>query len=290
MLNPEIYEIKKTVISIMEKKIEVSPDKLLVIANQVVSLLEKNKLRVCAPAGANENCGSVEMRGDLRNWQVFSWVKFAILLAFRSRNSKELKSGDISYFDKFTVQEINSEKGIRAVPGAVLREGSYIEKGCILMPSFVNTGAWVGAGSMVDTWATVGSCAQVGKNVHLAGGVGIGGVLEPASARPVMIGDEAFIGSRAIVVEGAVVSHHAILGANVCLTASVPIYDLTIPAKTEYRGYIPPYAIVAPGTREKEFPGGKVQLACAYIIGYRSLETESKVSLNNALRESGIAV
>jgi 2,3,4,5-tetrahydropyridine-2,6-dicarboxylate N-succinyltransferase len=284
MLDIQLVNLKETIVSYMEKKIEMAPQKVLELSQIAIEALQEGRLRVCSPISTLENCGSVNMDDDLSTWQVHSWVKFAILMAFRSRSSSTISSGDIRYYDKFQLQNSNAQKNVRTVPGAVLREG------CILMPSFVNTGAWVGSGTMVDTWATVGSCAQIGKNVHLAGGVGIGGVLEPAGARPVLVGDEAFLGSRAIVVEGAIVSHHAILAANVCITASTPIYDVTTPDKKEYRGFVPPYAIVAPGTREKQFPGGKVSLACSYIIGYRSQKTESKVSLNDALRESGISV
>jgi 2,3,4,5-tetrahydropyridine-2-carboxylate N-succinyltransferase len=227
------------------------------------------------------------MGGDLKNWVTHGWVKQAILMAFRMRTSEFQPP---FYYDKLSVFPNREDTTVRRVPGSFLREGAFAAGGTILMPSFVNIGAWVGPGTMVDTWATVGSCAQIGQGVHLSGGVGIGGVLEPVMARPVMIGDGAFIGSRAIVVEGCIVERGAILGANVCLTSSTPIYDMTQENPVEYRGFVPERAIVAPGTRPKTLPGGTVQLQCAYIIGYRSESTDLKVSLNDALRETGIAI
>jgi 2,3,4,5-tetrahydropyridine-2-carboxylate N-succinyltransferase len=275
---------------------------------QVLRHIEKGDLRVVSPKGQGPNCRNVPMTGDLREWEVHTWVKQAILLAMRFRTAQTLgstfnqdmsalqtaegrvHSGGMLFHDKFDSRRDLAEMKVRVVPPGVIREGAYAAPGVIVMPSFVNIGAWVGEGSMVDTWATVGSCAQVGINVHIAGGVGLGGVLEPANARPVLIGDNAFLGSRAIVVEGAVVSAGAVLGANVCITASTPIYDVTTAAKTEYRGFVPANAVVAPGTRAKLFPGGEVQLQCAYIIAYRSEQTDVKVSLNAVLRETGISV
>lgn len=276
---------------------------------KVLRALELGLLRAASPPGTGPNCGVIKMEGDMREWTVHVWVKQAILLAMRWRVSQEcgvvssaanaLKSdtsqgrihnGPLHYFDKFDCRSDLNTVGVRVVPPAVVREGAHVAAGCILMPSYVNIGAYVNAGTMVDTWATVGSCAQIGQNVHLAGGVGIGGVLEPAGARPVLIGDNAFIGSRAIVVEGVCVGNGAVIGANVCLTATTPLYDVTLPEKTEYRGYVPPLAVVAPGTRPKMFPGGEVQLQCAYIIGWRKPSTDAKVSLNEVLRETGISV
>jgi 2,3,4,5-tetrahydropyridine-2-carboxylate N-succinyltransferase len=205
-------------------------------------------------------------------------------------NQGRVHGGELVFFDKFDVRSDLGEHGVRVVPPGVVREGAHVARGSILMPGFVNVGAYVGSGSMVDTWATVGSCAQVGRNVHLAGGVGIGGVLEPAGARPVMIGDNAFIGSRAIVVEGAVVGAGAVIGANTCITASTPIFDVTTAQRMEHRGYVPAGAVVAPGTRPKSFPGGEVQLQCAYIIAWRSEKTDAKVSLTDVLRETGLSV
>lgn len=268
----------------------------------VLRYLESGTLRVAAPKGAGPNCGAVTMDGDLKEWEAHTWVKQAVLLALRMRQAMPVgpslpalqsqgrsQSGQL-YFDKLDVRCDHAEAQVRVVPPGTIREGAHVAPGCIVMPGYVNIGAYVNGGSMVDTWATVGSCAQIGKNVHLAGGVGIGGVLEPPNATPVMIGDHAFIGSRAIIVEGAIVESYAVLGANVCITASTPIYDVTTPEKKEYRGYVPKGAVVAPGTRAKQFPGGEVQLQCAYIIAYRSPSTDQKVALNQILRETGIAV
>lgn len=268
----------------------------------VLRYLEAGTLRVASPKGAGPNCGAVAMNGNLKDWEAHSWVKQAVLLTLRMRQAQPIgptlsalmtqgrsQSGHL-YFDKLDVRCDHAEAGVRVVPPGTIREGAHVASGCIVMPGYVNVGAYVSAGSMVDTWATVGSCAQIGKNVHLAGGVGIGGVLEPPNATPVIIGDEAFIGSRAIVVEGAIVESYAVLGANVCITASTPIYDVTTTEKKEYRGYVPKGAVVAPGTRAKQFPGGEVQLQCAYIIAYRSASTDQKVALNQILRETGLSV
>ncbi len=266
--------------------------------------LERGMLRVASPKNTLANCGNVPMDGDLREWIVHSWVKEAILLAMKTRvalsyvckldgpkhSLKRLHDAHFGYHDKFDVQTNLGVNGVRSIPGSLIREGAFVDKGSIIMPSFINIGAWVGKNTMIDTWATAGSCAQIGESVHAAGGVGIGGVLEPAHATPVLIGDHAFLGSRAVVVEGAIVSSHAVLGANVCLTSSSPIYDVTTSEKTEYRGYVPPRAVVVPGTREKIFPGGTVQLQCAYIIAYRNENTDTKVSLNQVLRETGIVI
>lgn len=273
----------------------------------VLQQLEKGTLRVCSPAGMGPDCGSQPMDESLNSWVTHSWVKEAILLAMaiRSVHTVHFQSstptppdapiqrrhmGQWGYADKFDLRQDLGQAGVRVVPPGAVREGAYLEPGCIVMPGYVNIGAWVGKGSMVDTWATVGSCAQIGSLVHLAGGVGIGGVLEPAGARPVLIGDEAFIGSRVIVVEGAIVGARAVLGAGCIVTASTPIIDVTQKEPKEYRGFVPPGAVVAPGTRPKEFPGGTVSLQCAYIIGYRSSQTDAKVSLNQVLRETGIAL
>lgn len=273
---------------------------------QCLRYLENGTLRVTSPKGEGPNCGEVEMR-ELSEWEVHSWVKQAILLAMKIRTVESFKwelsgslqntttqdrihAGILGYHDKLDVRKDLSQFGVRSVYGSIVREGAYVSKGAILMPSFVNIGAWIGLGTMIDTWATAGSCAQVGKNVHVAGGVGIGGVLEPENARPVLIGDNAFLGSRVIVVEGTIVSEGAILAANVSLTSSTPIYDVTSSEKKEYRGYVPANAVVVAGTRVKSFPGGDVPIQCAYIIAYRSGKSDSKVSLNNILRETGIPI
>src|SRR3989338_6085558 len=200
--------------------------------DQILRYLEDGTLRVSSPENQNANCGSVPMQNDLEHWITHTWVKQAILLAMRMKIAQSREYSDsIRYFDKFDIQTMNEKNSARSVYGSIVREGCFISPGVILMPSFVNIGAWVGANTMMDTWATAGSCAQIGKNVHVAGGVGIGGVLEPANARPVLIGDNAFLGSRAIIVEGTIVGPGAVLGANVCLTASTPIYDVTTAEK-----------------------------------------------------------
>lgn len=222
-------------------------------------------------------------------WVVDEEAKAAILEYFRIRRMEPLEVGPFEYHDKIPLKRGHAEAGVRVVPPATIRYGAYVSPGAIVMPSYVNIGAWVGPGTMVDTWATVGSCAQIGANVHLAGGVGIGGVLEPVGARPVIVEDNAFVGSRAIVVEGVVVGEGAVIAPNVSLTASVPIIDVTGPEPVEHRGVVPPYSVVVPGTRPKEFPAGTYQLSCALIVGRRSESTDEKVSLNDALREYGIA-
>jgi len=261
------------------------------VVESLLRCLETGSLRVTSPANLPVTCGHVPMH-DLQTWQTHAWIKQGILLAMRLRASKTRRySEKISYCDKFDVQTEQLEKNaVRNVYGSIVREGAYVAQGAILMPSFVNLGAWVGEGTMVDTWATVGSCAQVGKNVHIAGGVGIGGVLEPAHARPVLIGDNAFLGSRCIIVEGTIVNEGAILGANVCLTASTPLYDVTQTEKKEYRGVVPANAVVVPGTRTKEFPGGEIAIQCAYIIAYRNPLVDAKVGLNEVLRTTGLVV
>ena len=223
-------------------------------------------------------------------WHVNEWSKKAILLSFRTRGMQTTEVGPYEYHDKMPLKTGWAEKGVRVVPPATARQGAYIAPGVVLMPSYVNVGAWVGSGTMVDTWATVGSCAQIGEDVHLSGGVGIGGVLEPLQASPVVVEDGAFLGSRAIVVEGVRVGAEAVLGANVVLTASTPIIDLRGKKKVELRGEVPPRAVVVPGTRRKRFAAGKAHLPCAYIIGERTSSTDRKTSLNDALREHAVAV
>ncbi|MGZ4389765.1 MAG: 2,3,4,5-tetrahydropyridine-2,6-dicarboxylate N-succinyltransferase [Gaiellaceae bacterium] len=227
-----------------------------------------------------------EKRGG--EWVVDQEAKQAILEYFRLRQMEAIEVGPFEYHDKIPLKTGYAERGVRVVPPATIRYGAYVSPGAIVMPSYVNIGAWVGPGTMVDTWATVGSCAQIGANVHLAGGVGIGGVLEPVGARPVVLEDNAFIGSRAIVVEGVIVGEGAVVAPNVSLTASVPIIDVTGPEPVEHRGFVPPWSVVLPGTRPKEFPAGTYHLSCALIVGRRSAATEEKVSLNDALREYGI--
>jgi 2,3,4,5-tetrahydropyridine-2-carboxylate N-succinyltransferase len=220
---------------------------------------------------------------------VNEWVKKAILLYFQLRRTETIEVGPIEYRDKIPLKHGLEATGARVVPPAVARYGSFLSRGVIQMPSYVNIGAWVGPDSMVDTWATVGSCAQIGARVHLAGGVGIGGVLEPVNARPVIIEDDCFIGSRAIVTEGVIVRERAVLGANVVLTASTPVVDVTGPEPVEHRGQVPSGAVVVPGTRVKRFPAGEFGLATGLIVGWRSGKQDRRLSLNDALREHGVA-
>ncbi|MFL5917573.1 MAG: 2,3,4,5-tetrahydropyridine-2,6-dicarboxylate N-succinyltransferase [Gaiellaceae bacterium] len=231
-------------------------------------------------------------RGELRvaekidgEWQVNEDAKSAILDYFRIRKLEPIEVGPYEYLDKIPLKRNYAALGVRVVPPATARYGAYLSRGVVMMPSYVNIGAWVGPNTMVDTWATVGSCAQIGADVHLAGGVGVGGVLEPVQARPVIVEDGAFIGSRCILTEGVRIGAGAVLGPNVSLTASVPIIDVTVSEPVEHRGSVPPRAIVVPGTRPKDFPAGTYHLACALIIGWRDASTDLKVSLNQALRE-----
>jgi 2,3,4,5-tetrahydropyridine-2,6-dicarboxylate N-succinyltransferase len=223
-----------------------------------------------------------KVEGD---WVVNAWVKEAILLYFRLRSMETFEIGPYEYHDKIPLKTGLAEQGIRVVPPGTVRYGAFCEPGVIVMPGYVNIGAYVGSGTMVDTWATVGSCAQIGRDVHLSGGVGIGGVLEPPGARPVIIEDGAFVGSRSIVVEGTIVREKAVLGANTVLTASTPIIDVTGPEPVEFRGEVPAGAVVVPGTRPKEFPSGTYDLTCALIIGRRTPATDEKTALNDFLRE-----
>jgi len=247
---------------------------------EVIELLDTGKLRVAEPVGPEASGG----------WQVNEWVKKAVVMYFPIQKMETWESGIFEYHDKMLLKRGYAEKGIRVVPNAVARYGAYISSGVILMPSYVNIGAYVDEGTMVDTWATVGSCAQIGKNVHLSGGVGIGGVLEPLQAAPVIIEDGAFIGSRCIVVEGVHVGKEAVLGANVCLTASTKIIDVTGETPIEMKGFVPARSVVIPGSYTKTFPAGDFQVPCALIIGTRKPSTDLKTSLNNALREYDVAV
>ncbi len=223
-------------------------------------------------------------------WTVHAWVKQAILLYFAVRGMERIEVGPFEFHDKIPLKRGLPEAGVRVVPPGVARYGSFLERGVILMPGYVNLGAWVGEGTMVDTWATVGSCAQIGRDVHLSGGVGIGGVLEPPTARPVIIEDGCFIGSRAIVVEGVHVGREAVLGANVVLTSSTPIVDVTGEVPVEHRGRVPARSVVIPGSRPKRFPAGEFHVPCALIIGQRHAGTDRKTSLNTALRDFAVSV
>jgi 2,3,4,5-tetrahydropyridine-2,6-dicarboxylate N-succinyltransferase len=235
-------------------------------------------------------------RGEVRvaekrdgDWTVNEWAKKAILLYFRLRKVEPMEVGGLHFLDKIPVKDDYAERGVRVVPPGVARYGSFLSEGVVLMPGFVNVGAWVGPRTMVDTWATVGSCAQIGADVHLSGGVGIGGVLEPPQARPVIVEDGAFVGSRAILVEGVVVGERAVIAPNVVLSASIPIIDVTGSTPVEHRGFVPPGSVVLPGTRPKDFPAGRFDLPCALIVGERSASTDLKTSLNDVLREFEIA-
>jgi 2,3,4,5-tetrahydropyridine-2,6-dicarboxylate N-succinyltransferase len=228
-----------------------------------------------------------EPDGD--GWVVNEWVKKAILLYFRLRKVEPMEVGGLHFLDKIPVKSDYASRGVRVVPPGVARYGSFLSEGVVLMPGFVNIGAWVGPRTMVDTWATVGSCAQIGADVHLSGGVGIGGVLEPPQARPVIVEDGAFVGSRAVVVEGVVIGEGAVIAPNVVLSASIPVIDVTGAEPVEHRGYVPPRSVVLPGTRPKDYPAGTFDLPCALIVGTRSESTDLKTSLNDVLREFEIA-
>lgn len=244
--------------------------------NQVIAEIDSGKLRPAEPSADG--------------WIVNEWVKKAVVMYFPIRNMETIEVGPFEFHDKMALKTGYADKGVRVVPHAIARYGSYIAPGVIMMPSYINIGAYVDSGTMVDTWATVGSCAQIGKNVHLSGGVGIGGVLEPLQAAPVIIEDNAFIGSRCIVVEGVKVEEEAVLGANVVLTKSTKIIDVSGSEPIEYRGVVPARSVVIPGTLTKTFPAGDYQVPCALIIGKRKESTDKKTSLNSALREHDVAV
>jgi len=243
---------------------------------EVVDQLDKGKLRVADPQSDG--------------WKVNEWIKKAVILYFPIQQMETIEVGPFEFHDKIALKKNYKALGVRVVPHAIARYGSFVSKGVILMPSYVNIGAYVDEGTMVDTWATVGSCAQIGKNVHLSGGVGIGGVLEPVQAAPVIVEDNAFIGSRCIIVEGVRIGSEAVLGANVVLTASSKIIDVTGPTPVEYKSYVPPRSVVIPGTIPKKFPSGEFQVPCALIIGQRKESTDKKTSLNDALRDNQISV
>ena len=243
---------------------------------EVVKELDLGKIRVAEPIEGG--------------WKVNEWVKKAVVMYFPIQKMETIEVGPFEFHDKIPLKKNYAEKGVRVVPHAVAREGAFIAPGAILMPSYVNIGAYVDSGTMVDTWATVGSCAQIGKNVHLSGGVGIGGVLEPLQAAPVIIEDDCFIGSRCIVVEGVHVEKEAVLGANVVLTGSTKIIDVTGETPIEMKGRVPARSVVIPGSYTKKFPAGEFQVPCALIIGKRKESTDKKTSLNNALRENNVSV
>jgi 2,3,4,5-tetrahydropyridine-2,6-dicarboxylate N-succinyltransferase len=253
---------------------EAEPD--VEAVEETVRLLDVGEVRVAEPDG--------------EGWRVNAWVKEAVLLFFRVRGLATVEVGPFEYHDRLPLKRGYEEAGVRVVPPATARYGSFLSRGAVMMPSYVNIGAWVGPGTMVDTWATVGSCAQIGANVHLSGGVGIGGVLEPPQAAPVIVEDGAFVGSRCVIVEGVRVGREAVIGTGVVLTASTPVIDVTGSAPQEHRGEVPARAIVIPGSRVKDFPAGSYGLPCGLIIGYRTAGTDDKVRLNDLLREHGVAM
>ena len=245
---------------------------------EVVRLVDLGQLRTAEPIDPEKSL-----------WQVNEWVKKAIILYFPIQPMRKMEGGEIEWYDKMELKHGYDELGVRVVPSAVARYGAYIAPGAILMPSYVNIGAYVDTGTMVDTWATVGSCAQIGKHVHLSGGVGIGGVLEPVQAAPVIVEDNCFIGSRSIVVEGAHICREAVLGSNTVITGSTHIIDVTGPEPITYKGYVPPRSVVLPGSYRKQFPAGEYGVQCALIIGRRKESTDKKTSLNDCLRDFAIS-
>lgn len=269
-------QLKQTIEQAWQNRDLLNQPKTQDTIKQVIELLDKGKLRVAEPIN-NE-------------WQVNEWVKKAVILFFPISKMETIEVGPFEFHDKIALKKNFAQQGIRVVPHALARYGSYLAPGVVMMPSYVNIGAYVDSGTMVDTWATVGSCAQIGKNVHLSGGVGIGGVLEPVQAAPVIIEDNCFIGSRCIVVEGAHICHEAVLGANVVITNSTKIIDVSGPSPVEYKGYVPPRSVVIPGSYTKKFNAGQYNVPCALIIGQRKESTDKKTSLNNALRDFDVAV
>jgi len=268
--------LQDTIEEIWENRELLSDEKSKNAIREVIELLDLGELRVADPVG--------------NDWKVNEWVKKAVVLYFPIQEMLTVEAGPMEFHDKIPLKKNYSEKGVRVVPHAVARYGSFLASGVIMMPSYVNIGAYVDSGTMVDTWATVGSCAQIGKNVHLSGGVGIGGVLEPLQASPVIIEDNCFVGSRCIVVEGVHVEKEAVLGANVVLTASTKIIDVTGEKPVELKGKVPSRSVVIPGSYTKKFPAGEYGVPCALIIGKRKESTDLKTSLNDALREHNVSV
>jgi len=275
-----ILELKNQILEIYKSTTEIAGYSLSLTDKDVISIaidkLDQGQIRVAEKIN--------------QQWITNEWVKKAILLYFRITTNQIITSGDLSYYDKIPVKKFDVSHGVRVVPQAIARKGSFIESGAILMPSYINIGAYVGSGTMVDTWATVGSCAQIGKNVHLSGGVGIGGVLEPAQAQPVIIEDDCFVGSRCIVVEGAHLESGVVLGAGVTITASTKIIDVTQKEPVIYKGRVPANSVVIPGIEMKSYPAGQYGVPTALIIGKRTESTNKKTSLNDALRDFGVSV
>jgi len=275
-MTPNWTELRATIERVWEHRDELQSPEAHYAGGQVIAALDHGTLRVAEPVEGG--------------WHVHEWVKKAVVLYFPQRKMETFEAGPMEFHDKMPLKRNYAALGVRVVPHAVARHGAYLAPGVIMMPSYVNIGAYVGPRTMVDTWATVGSCAQIGADVHLSGGVGIGGVLEPLQAAPVIIEDGAFIGSRCIVVEGVRVGREAVLGANVVLTASTKIIDVTGSEPVEYRGYVPERSVVIPGTMPKDFAAGTYHVPCALIIGRRKESTDQKTSLNDALREYQVAV
>ncbi len=271
-----LEEVREIVIGAHEGRLDRAGPEVRDAVEHTVAALDSGRVRVAEKVDSE--------------WRVNEWVKQAILLYFSIRGLEPMEAGIFRYYDKIPVKQNLEEAGIRVVPPGVARYGAFIERGAILMPSYVNIGAHVGSGTMIDTWATVGSCAQVGRDVHISGGVGLGGVLEPPSARPVIVEDGAFIGSRCIIVEGVLVEREAVLGANVVLTRSTPIVDVTGPEPVIWRGRVPARSVVIPGVMNKRFPAGEFGVPCALVIGRRTESTDRKTSLNEVLRTFDVAV
>lgn len=269
-------QIIRFIESAWERRELLGQEEVRAAISEVIALLDKGKLRVAEPGP--------------EGWRLNDWIKKAVILYFPMREMEVTELGPLEFHDKIPLKRNYREKGVRVVPHAIARFGAYLARNVILMPSYVNIGAYVDEGTMVDTWATVGSCAQIGKNVHLSGGVGIGGVLEPVQAAPVIIEDDCFIGSRCIVVEGVRVEKEAVLGAGVILTASTRIIDVSAVNTVEYKGVVPARAVVIPGTYPKNFPAGTYQVPCALVIGRRKASTDLKTSLNDALRDFQVQV
>jgi 2,3,4,5-tetrahydropyridine-2-carboxylate N-succinyltransferase len=276
-MSPADPSLRASIEAAYEDRSRLSAAESRAAVEKVIALLDRGELRVAERTQQGE-------------WVTHAWVKQAILLYFALRGMEKTEAPPFEFHDKIPLKKDLDQAGVRVVPGGVVRYGAFLEKGAIVMPGFVNIGAYVGSGTMVDTWATVGSCAQVGRDCHLAGGVGIGGVLEPPGARPVILEDGVFVGSRAVIVEGFLVEREAVIGAGVVLTASTAVLDVASPSVVESKGRIPARSVVIPGVRQKKVPAGEFSIPCALIIGKRSEATDRKVSLNDALRDFGVPV
>ena len=270
-------EFKAVVEQAWENRDMLNNEEVRTAIRAVVEAVDKGELRCAEPIDLEKS-----------EWQVNEWVKKAIIMYFPIQKMRTMRAGELEWYDKIDLKHDYEKLGVRVVPHAMARYGAYISAGAVLMPSYVNIGAYVDAGTMVDTWATVGSCAQIGKNVHLSGGVGIGGVLEPVQAAPVIVEDNCFIGSRAIIVEGAHICREAVIGSNTVITGSTHIIDVTGEEPVTYKGYVPARSVVIPGTYPKKFPAGEFNVACALIIGKRKESTDKKTTLNDALRDFGV--